>query len=112
MASAAHTFVLKVEDGCLSWRLICPDDGKGCGPSNVCGSCGRAVDDPETAACYDCPSQADVDAQLCWAQSWVGEAAADEVIHGTVEVAFPVHCQWNGDGFEAHVIGSAVAVES
>lgn len=43
---------------------------------------------------------------------WVGSALAEEVIHGTIEVAFPVHCQCDGDGLEAHVAGPAVACAS
>ncbi len=105
--SKPHTFVLTVDDGYTRWRIICPDDGASCGPAHLCGSCGRVVGDAEIKPCYDCPTTIP---EGCWVQSWVGEAAAEEVIHGTVEVAFPVDCQWNGDGLEAHVLGDAVAV--
>ena len=101
-AGAAHTFVLTVEDGYTKWRIICPDDGGSCGRGYTCASCGRSLQgDTETKPCYDCPTTPPVG---CWVQSWVGEAAAEEVIRGTVEVRFPVDCQWNGDGLEAHVL--------
>lgn len=48
-----------------------------------------------------------INPENCWVRSWVGNAMAEEVIHGTVEVEFPVHCQWTGDGLEAHVNGPA-----
>lgn len=105
MIARTHTLVLKVEDGYTSWRLICPDGGAACGPGHTCASCGRAVGDAEVKPCYDCPTSPP---EGCWAQSWVGEAMAEEVIHGTVEVSFPVDCQYNGDGFEAHVLGPPV----
>ena len=102
---APHRFVLKIEDGYTSWSLICPDDGS-CGPANVCAACGRDYNDTEIAPCYDCKDRTR-DPDGCWAQTWVGEAMAEEVIHGTVEVEFPVLCQWSGDVLEAHVAGSA-----
>jgi hypothetical protein len=104
-----HRFVLKIEDGHTSWKIICPDEGKACGPATACGSCGRTIGDDEIKPCYDCPSVAD--AEGCWVQSWVGEAMAEEVIYGTVEVEFPVNCEWNGDGLEAHVAGPATIPE-
>ena len=100
---SAHTFVLKIEDGYVSWSLRCPEDGS-CRSSRVCGQCGRDVLDAETEPCYDCPKAA---SDGCWAQTWVGNVEAEEVMHGTVEVTFPVDCQWNGDGLEAHVLGPA-----
>lgn len=98
-----HTFVLKIEDGYTSWDLICPDDGS-CKPAEVCGSCGRTFDDVEIARCYDCPVERPTG---CWAQSWVGESMAEEVLHGTIEVKIPVTVEWNGDGLEAHIAGRA-----
>jgi hypothetical protein len=105
--SNAHRMILKIEDGYTSWSLICPDD-ESCSSAHYCGSCGRSVHDGDTDSerCYDCPTKPPVG---CWAQSWVGEQMAEETIHGTVEVEFPVHCQWTGDGLEAHVAGPVVA---
>ena len=99
-----HRFVLKIEDGNTSWRIICPDGAAdGCGPATACGVCGRTIGDEEIAPCYDCPTVAE--AEGCWVQSWVGELTAEEVLYGTVEVEFPVACQWTGDSLEAHVAG-------
>lgn len=100
---SGHRFVLKIEDGYTSWELICPDDGQ-CVSSNTCGSCGRAVGDTETDACYDCPDKS----ADCWAQSWVGSAMVDEVLRGVVTLEIPVRCEYNGDGFEAHIEGPAL----
>ncbi len=104
--STDHTFVLKVEDGYTSWRIICPDDGGPCNPAAVCGACGRSTEDTEAKPCYDCPASP---AEGCWVQSWVGNLLAEEVLHGTVEVRFPVVCQWTGDALECHVNGPAAA---
>lgn len=101
-----HKFVLNIEDGHTSWDLICPDDGS-CEPAGACAMCGRYLDDEEAARCYDCPTPEETAKEGCWAQSWVGEMMADEVLHGTIAVEFPVIVQWNGDGLEAHIAGSA-----
>lgn len=104
--SALHRFVLKVEDGYTSWRLICPDDDS-CTPADVCGSCGRNLVEPEREPCYDCKTRVYDPEGECWAQTWVGEMMAEEVLHGTVEVSVPVNVQWTGDGLECEVAGEA-----
>lgn len=105
-----HKFVLKLEDGYTSWTIICPDGGKECKPASSCASCGRTIGDDEISRCYDCPTTTEVEG--CWVQSWAGEMLAEEVLHGTVEIEFPVSCEWNGDGLEAHVMGPANFVKS
>lgn len=104
--SGLHRFVLKVEDGYTSWRLICPDD-ESCTPADACGSCGRNLVEPERDPCYDCKTRVyDPDGE-CWAQTWVGEMTAEEALHGTVEISVPVNVQWTGDGLECEVAGAA-----
>lgn len=107
--TSAHRFVLKIEDGYTSWRVICPSDGgDNCGPAIACASCHRSYGDAEIKPCYDCELAAP---DGCWVQSWVGELMAEEVLHGTVEVEFPVTCKFDGDVLEAHVAGPVVAAE-
>jgi hypothetical protein len=102
-----HRFVLKIEDGYTTWALICPSDGS-CHAATACSQCGRGFTDTEIEPCYDCPT---APPEGCWAQSWVGEQMAEETIHGTVEVEFPVVVQWTGDGLEAHVNGPPIAYQ-
>jgi hypothetical protein len=101
-SGSAHRVVIEFDDGIYA-KLVCPESG--CTPASMCSECGRAIGDPETKPCYDCPSASDE----CWIKSWFDNCTADELLRGTVTVE--IVAEWDGDHLNAH-IGRPIPEES
>jgi len=107
----AHRLRLRIEDGYLRCDLICPEDGRDCVSSTICGVCGRdALGDSETVPCYDCPPPEG--SCSCWLRTWVDDLAPYELLSGVCVRECGCRHQWSEDEASLKIVGEAECTDA